>query len=833
MLKRLLAFAFLLGAAVPAFAQNGLTTATCTLSATIENISVVCPYTGDDNENATAAVQFRASGAMTWIDAYTPFIDRRFTLGGSTNTHARQARVSIVGSTLSATSPIAANTLYEVQITWTDPDGVTGSNPVLGTVTTYPTTPSIGTGTCAVTDDSTMTTCLGTADATHAHITVAAGAYAPIVVNHGGSAGAFVELDFANGAIVSAPLSSSDQAISVTAAYVWLKTPQVGEVYYSAIAISANDVYVTDVSALDISHGCSVDPASIKSQGAAGIRMNGTPNRIIISGGTLGSTELKTAPCLLVGTGTQYNLSPTNGVSLTGTNQDTIVIKGLTFDGGFRDNIGTGGTSAVTTNVDIIQNYFKTCKDDCGGDIKGANINTRVAENRVEPGLTIGVTHVGITCLASLVNTTAANAFGPMYIHHNYCHPLDTAADGIGTAFKSGGGQAFFFNNTLDGTLKLGGSSTRWASWVCVSTAGTPVCSQWKSLNNLYYSGGEAISTASASIVDAAGATTSISEWDYDVVQTTGAGSYIKDWNGSPDYTALTGPSGWTAASGQEVHGYRTNPTPLTWTNGVGAITIANPGYDKGVLITNFNSLDSAWPYSSSAPDIGAFELGGGPTPGSGPTAASVTSTTLTLNWNKATSVTYAQNTLTYYGCSSASAISSVAACLAATQLFNYTTDVNSAPLTGLTPLAVIHFNIIVKDPGGNTSLYSDLVQTMPCGPSKLVFTGQPGNAAINSPVGTVVVTVENASSMVCTDSSLAITIANTGGTCTGMTLAGTASGNALFGLFSTTNLSESAAGACTFTATASGVTNGVSGGFTIAASVNTSAYGISRTRRK
>ena len=33
-----------------------------------------------------------------------------------------------------------------------------------------------------------------------------------------------------------------------------------------------------------------------------------------------------------------------------------------------------------------------------------------------------------------------------------------------------------------------------------------------------------------------------------------------------------------------------------------------SPASNAGVVLNNFNSLDSAWPHSGSAPDIGAYE---------------------------------------------------------------------------------------------------------------------------------------------------------------------------------------------------------------------------------
>ncbi len=107
---------------------------------------------------------------------------------------------------------------------------------------------------------------------------------------------------------------------------------------------------------------------------------------------------------------------------------------------------------------------------------------------------------------------------------------------------------------------------------------------------------------------------------------------------------------------------------------------------------------------------------------------------------------------------------------------------------------------------------------TPSCTPDHLAFTAQPSSAAVSAVLGTVSVSVEDSGNNVCTSATDTITIANKGGTCTGMTLGGTKSGAASSGLFDTTDLFENAAGACTLSATASGLTGADSDAFTISA---------------
>lgn len=112
-----------------------------------------------------------------------------------------------------------------------------------------------------------------------------------------------------------------------------------------------------------------------------------------------------------------------------------------------------------------------------------------------------------------------------------------------------------------------------------------------------------------------------------------------------------------------------------------------------------------------------------------------------------------------------------------------------------------------------------------------LAYVSQPSNAVQGSAMGTVTVGIYDSSNNLCTSNTDTITIANTGGTCTGMMLDGTKTGSASAGLFTTTDLNEIAAtGSCTLTATASGLTSVISNAVTIS-SVTVATGGGMRIR--
>ncbi len=123
---------------------------------------------------------------------------------------------------------------------------------------------------------------------------------------------------------------------------------------------------------------------------------------------------------------------------------------------------------------------------------------------------------------------------------------------------------------------------------------------------------------------------------------------------------------------------------------------------------------------------------------------------------------------------------------------------------------------------------YPSIYQGAVCTPDHLAFILQPSGAVINAVLGTVRVGVYDSGDVLCDTATNTVTIANKGGTCTGMTLGGTKSGAASSGLFDTTDLFENAAGACTLSATASGLTGADSDAFTISAiAVGNGGFGL------
>ena len=95
------------------------------LHATIESIGVVAGYSGDNNGNNQAEIEYRVTGSSSWLSGPDMMVDRA----------VKEWRVSLVH--------LSPDTSYEIQVVIQDPDG--DSSAILnGNIWTRPDYPSIG-----------------------------------------------------------------------------------------------------------------------------------------------------------------------------------------------------------------------------------------------------------------------------------------------------------------------------------------------------------------------------------------------------------------------------------------------------------------------------------------------------------------------------------------------------------------------------------------------------------------------------------------------------------------------------------------------------------------
>jgi hypothetical protein len=556
-----LVVASLLFSVAPVAAQNGTTVGTLTLASTFNCVSVRASFTGDANANNSAAIQFRKTGDASWKNAYTPFVDRRATLGGTTNRYANQARGSIVGLT--------ANTSYDVQVAWSDPDGVS-SQPAIVTISTLSQSPPTGGSTITVTNNTSLSNALSTVNAGQTiHLTT--GTYSPFTISRSGNSSAWIVIEGEAGTTVTG--SGVNQNIAVKADFIVVKNLTLSASDFYGMTISGgsrNNIMIEDNTLQNVSARCADGPTTTH-YGDAGISVDGGSSNIFILRNSIISTSLQA--CI------QSPAFDGPGAGIDLTDCTTCIFDSNTVTGAFRDAISSDNSADATANVDISNNWVTNYVDD-GLESKGDNVNVRIWGN-------YATSNQADTCIAGNTNTTT-NQYGPLYIFRNVCRITGTLESGGGFIYKigsSGSGPTFVFHNSMDASAAGSG----WAAYEMSTPSGPYVV-----MNN--------IARTSASISEHAPAGTI---FDYNLGTAGSSWAYL--WNGTTTYSTF---AAFRTATGQESHGFNSDPSFLDTALHINA---SSPAVNHGVILPNFNSLDSAWPYSGSAPDIGAYEIAGAP----------------------------------------------------------------------------------------------------------------------------------------------------------------------------------------------------------------------------
>ena len=536
-------------APVSLFAQTSTTPGALLLSATFEAASVKAPFSGDTTANNSAVIRFRQTGSATWMNAYTPYIDRRATIGGATNPYANQARGSIVG--------LAANTSYDVQVTWTDPDGVT-SQPAIASISTLTYTPPTGGSIITVTNNATLASALSTVNPGQT-IHMNPGTYSPFTIGRSGNAGAWIRIEGDSGGGTVVTGTGVNQNVSISADFVIVQRLTLSASDQNGIVLSGNrtHVLIQDNTLQNISAQCASNPSG--HYGDTGILVPVGDN-IFILRNAVNSTALSSSSCTL------NPIWDSPGAGIEWFTVTTLVVKDNTVTGGFRDAIVLDD-DLTSENVDLSGNSVSGYKDD-GMESKGGNVNVRIWNNRI-------TADQADSCIAGNTNS-ATDPYGPLYVFRNTCRVTTTNSQGT-TVFKLVcPTPTYVFHNSMDASP----AGVRWDGFV----VGNAIIA----LNNILKTAGSAIDYGAGT-------------FDYNVYA--GNQSMTYRWNGTTDYATL---ADFRTGTGQETHGISQDPR---FTDTALHINATSPAFESGVVIANFNDVNSAWPYAGSAPDIGAYEV--------------------------------------------------------------------------------------------------------------------------------------------------------------------------------------------------------------------------------
>lgn len=196
---------------------NSTTPGELVIHTTIESIGVVAPYTGDDNQNGSTLLRYRQSGSTSWLTGHMLYLDRT----------ALQWRGSIVS--------LSPGTSYEIEVQFTDPDGVSPSSKS-GMISTRPDYPDVGSGGTVryVPDSGNLQTVINTASPGDT-IRIRAGVYYTSVVlaeSDSGTPGHYLTIEADPGGQVA--LDGSDPEINNPGVDNWRNYQ--GNIYYTDLA---------------------------------------------------------------------------------------------------------------------------------------------------------------------------------------------------------------------------------------------------------------------------------------------------------------------------------------------------------------------------------------------------------------------------------------------------------------------------------------------------------------------------------------------------------------------------------------------------------------------
>jgi hypothetical protein len=563
----------------PVFAAAGdiTGTGTVTLTPTIECIGVIAHFTGDSNQNNFIKLEYRVSGGA-WLTGMDMYCDRspKLTLssGAVANTLQNTYRASIIGLT--------ANTLYEVRLTFTDADGVTGINPVTAQVATRNDNPVVGNHYYYVSTSGRDSN--NGADIEHPFLTIQKAADIVIpgdtvlvrggiytgttVVSRSGTALNYITFEpYGREQVILDAKNTKPNMFDISANYVRVKGFTLQNSAYSK---EGGLIRLLGAAYCIIEDNTLIDPAGI---GGMNVR-NGASNNLIQR--NIIKVTTRKDPNQPTGI---YGWKPGGANVIRNNTFNSTTIYGL-WDGiGWGPENQTGymndsdfnnNTITFTAAIDP-ENWWD--RDD-GIQLDGDGVNVRVWNNRIENALT------GFSACPC--------EEGPLYVFRN------VIINSTGEEFKLGDssfGREYFYHNTFYTINAADGYKQTNAGIGNLVSRNNIVCAGRKVIEINYV-----LPNVNAC------------SWDYDNLYTS--------YEPFAEYYSPASGGGASTLDGFRSIGIMTHgfsEADNKFVNVAGAdfqLQGSSPDIDKGLIIPGFNDADSPWPYQGAAPDLGAYEYG-------------------------------------------------------------------------------------------------------------------------------------------------------------------------------------------------------------------------------
>ena len=530
------------------------------LATSFQCISVYSNFSGDDNGNNSAVLEYREVGDSTWKQGMAMTGDRRDELmlygsGTISNAYKNQWRALVLW--------LEPDTEYEVRITYTDPDGFSGSSAVSATTSTRDDDPASNGNTYYVSttgDDGNngsfgnpWRTIQYAADIVQAgdQVLVMPGTYNErVTITCSGEEDNYITFrsyDMDNKAVVS----HSDRGTFRLegASRIRIKGFEVQNTTYATI-------HLTDASADNI-----IEDNVLSSSGtdwwAGGVVVAGGSANTLIQRNEISTTVTEGQPM---------------GMLLYETGGGTV-IRANSIIGGFYDGIGGAPNFGIEggpyRDSYIYDNYVEGSRDD-GIEAEGGGINCAVWGNTIQDCNTMSL---GI----------APVIVGPMYVFRN---TLIAASDAAVKMGSSSSGYIYFYHNTIyspDGGDK--GIATYGNNAMVYNAVFR---------NNIIYSAGYSVEELSSG--------TGAMDFDYNCMYSN-RGNPIKWLNSQMSW------ADWRTDYGQESNGIWGQPDFADPGNDDFELLSTSNCIDEGTLLQGFNDAESPWPYQGDSPDMGAYEF--------------------------------------------------------------------------------------------------------------------------------------------------------------------------------------------------------------------------------
>ncbi len=613
---------------------NNTVTGALELISTFHSIGVYASFSGDDNGDNYAMMEYRPQGFGVWLLGAFMVPDRRQYIGGAANPYYKQWRASLVG--------LIPNTIYEVKITFSDFDGVTGTNPIIGVVATrndnFNSVSFTGASYYVDTDDpvandsnpgtealpfKTIHQAVGFLQPGDTVNVKAGGTYAGserLTISAEGNSTNYVTVrSYGTGAkpIIDASNFPALGGYGNIAPSIHIRGSFLRVIGFetrggncgvyigptsSPAEVNPHDVVlerciVRDRKTLSSSpskyHGVMVGGRS-EGWHTSMARVTIQDNQIYIvePGGTSGGNTSGPAVYFLNACG--GHVVRYNEIRFTGT------CSGHGMDG--INNSPNFMFSYTMKDTDLYGNYIEGATDDAIS-LDGNGANVRVWENKL--------------VRANMAVSAAPILIGPAYIFRNQIfdgerHWVSTVATHKGG--EGGTGFVFYYHNDVildsrDVGVRFPGGSGK-VSGQCAgfyNSAGDGDNSRNViSRNNIMLLDG-------APVIDYTGRP----DMDFDLIfnKFTYSTSYWAKYGGnsigSRSNSNAQNMATFNAATGQEVHGVAGEPIFVNKEAKDFRLAAGSPGISRGVVIQGFNDKDSAWPYVGDSPDIGAIESSG------------------------------------------------------------------------------------------------------------------------------------------------------------------------------------------------------------------------------